>query len=476
MDRVSATACSPQPASPEDVAPAIGTGWRDSPTLPHIESPTLVAPPALPGFEILQEIGRGGMGVVYKARDLATNTIVAVKVLLSGAHAGVLERERFRREVSAAALPHANVVKLIRAGEHAGLPYLVLEYVADGTLADRLTGTPWTPVAAVRLVSELAAAVQFAHDRGIIHRDLKPANILFDGPTPKLTDFGLSKSSESSVLTRPVTETGAVLGTPSYISPEQATGDKEVGPASDVYSLGAILYELLTGRPPFDGKSTLDIVLKVLNDAPIAPTRFSPELPNDLEAIVLKCLHKNPAKRYASAAALAEDLQRHAAGEMVEARPASVSRRLLTWFGRRPRLTSAAATAAVMVLVLLGAASYAAASLRAAAERTAAAERAAEEAQAALERERQNAERERYYAAELRAKYDQLRLFLESFRPGKIVWTPDPKKPAQTICVQSCDLPDSKPDSKPEPRSTPGRQIGAAGPVLKLLATGWLHR
>ncbi len=469
MDRGLATACSPQTASPKDVAANAGAGWRDSPTLPHIETATSVAPPSLPGFEVLQELGRGGMGVVYKARDLANQQIVAVKVLLAGAHASALERERFRREVSAAALQHPNVVKLIRAGEHAGLPYIVLEHVDGGTLADRLVGTPWTPAAAVRLVSELAAAVQFAHDRGIIHRDLKPANILFAGETPKLTDFGLSKSLESSALARPVTETGAVLGTPSYISPEQATGDKEVGPASDVYSLGAILYELLTGRPPFDGRTTLDIVLKVLNDAPIPPSRFSPELPNDLEAIVLKCLHKNPAKRYASAAALVDDLHRHAVGESVEARPASVSRRLLSWFGRRPRLSGAAATAAVMVLVLLGGAAYAAASLRAAAERAEAAERAAEEARSALEAERKNAERERYYAAEMRAKYDQLRTFLESFRPGKIVWTPDPKKPMQTICVQACELP-PEPKTAPAP-ALPGRQISAA-PILRLLAAG----
>jgi eukaryotic-like serine/threonine-protein kinase len=472
MDRVAAIARSPQTASEKDVAANAGAGWRDSPTLPHVETATAIAPPSLPGFEILQEIGRGGMGVVYKARDLANQQIVAVKVLLAGAHAGALERERFRREVSAAALQHPNVVKLLRAGEHAGLPYIVLEYVDGGTLADRLVGTPWVPAAAVRLVAELAAAVRFAHDRGIIHRDLKPANILFAGDTPKLTDFGLSKSLESSAFARPVTETGAVLGTPSYISPEQATGDKEVGPASDVYSLGAILYELLTGRPPFDGKTTLDIVLKVLNDAPIPPTRFSPELPNDLEAIVLKCLHKNPAKRYSSVAALVDDLHRHAAGETVEARPASVSRRLLTWFGRRPRLSGAAATAAVMVLVLLGAGAYAAASLRAAADRAAAAERAAEEARVELERERQNAERERYYAAELRMKYDQLRTFLESFRPGKIVWTPDPKKPTHTICVQACE-------PAPEPKAAPalpGRQLGVAAPILRLLTVGLLKQ
>lgn len=438
MNRSTNPAQSPQTTAQPDVAVIVGAGWPNQPTLPHIETTTSVAPPVLPGFDVLQELGRGGMGVVYKARDLATNTVVAVKVLLAGAHAGALERERFRREISAAALRHPNVVTFLRAGDHAGLPYIVLEYVDGGTLADRLTGTPWTPTAAVKLVSELANAVQFAHDRGIIHRDLKPANILFANNTPKLTDFGLSKSLESSAMARPVTETGAVLGTPSYISPEQATGDKEVGPASDVYSLGAILYELLTGRPPFDGKTTLDIVLKVLNDAPIAPTRFSPELQNDLEAIVLKCLHKNPAKRYASAAALAADLNRHVAGEIVDARPPSVSRRLFTWFGRRPRLTTAAATTAVMVLLLFGVSAYAAGIIRESNERAAASAREAEQAKAQLERERQVAERERMYAAELRTKYDQLRTFLESFRPGKLVWVQDAKKPQQPVC---CELP-----------------------------------
>ncbi len=463
MNRSTNLAQSPQTTALPDVADIVATGWPNSPTLPHIETTTAIAPPMLPGFEVLQELGRGGMGVVYKARDLANNAIVAVKVLLAGAHAGVLERERFRREISAAALRHPNVVTFIRAGDHAGLPYIVLEYVDGGTLADRLTGAPWVPTAAVRLVAELANAGQFAHDRGIIHRDLKPANILFADKTPKLTDFGLSKSLETSAMARPVTETGAVLGTPSYISPEQATGDKEVGPASDVYSLGAILYELLAGRPPFDGKTTLDIVLKVLNDAPIAPTRFSPELPNDLEAIVLKCLHKNPAKRYSSAAALAADLNRHAAGEVVDARPPSVSRRLFTWFGRRPRLTTAVATTAVMVLVLLGVTAYAAASIRESNERAAASALEAKLAKAQLERERLAAERERMYAAELRAKYDQLRTFLESFRPGKLVWSLDLKKPQHPVC---CEVPADEPKATP---TIPALRLSALPATLRLL-------
>ncbi len=426
---------SPQRLSAKDVSAAAGTDWPDSPTLPHVESPTLIAPPQIPGFEILQELGRGGMGVVYKARNLANGAIVAVKVLLSGSHAGALERERFRREILAAALQHPNIVKLLGSGEHAGMPYLVLEYIDGGTLADRLTGTPWDPHTAAKLVIELASAVQYAHDRDFIHRDLKPANILFDADSPKVTDFGLSKSLGYSPLRRPVTETGAVLGTPSYISPEQATGEKEVGPASDVYSLGAILYELVTGRPPFDGKTTLDIVLKVLNDAPIPPTRHTPELPDDLEAIVLKCLHKNPAKRYGSAAALAEDLNRHIAGESVVARPAKVSRRFFAWLGRRPRLTTASVTAAVMVLFILGASAYAAVRIQEANARAAASRHEAERAKAELERVQRIAEQERQMAAELREKYEQLRTFLESFRPIKVVQSPPAPKKLEKICT-----------------------------------------
>jgi hypothetical protein len=483
MDRSTTSNSSPELLAVPDV-PAVGGGgtWLNAPTLPHVEAATHATLPSIPGFELLRELGRGGMGVVYQARNLANGQTVAVKVLIAGAHAGALERERFRREMSSAALQHPNIVKLLNAGEHHGLPYIVLEYVDGGTLADRLTGTPWSPTAAVKLVAHLAKAVQFAHARDIIHRDLKPANILFADDVPKLTDFGLSKTLGFTEGVRPVTETGAVLGTPSYISPEQATGDKEVGPASDVYSLGAILYELLTGRPPFDGKTTLDIVLKVLNDAPVAPTRFAPDLPTDLEAIVLKCLHKNPAKRYLSATDLLADLQRFLVGESVVARPPSVSRRLLTWFGRRPRLTTAAATTAVMLFLMLGVATYAVASIREATARAEAAALAAETAR--LEAERAKAEveyvravadQEHRQALELRAKYDQLRQFLESFRPGKLAWVIESKKPTppQPICVEACEAPE--PPAPQRAEAIPARHLSENPSLVKLLAVVLMH-
>ncbi|QEL14720.1 serine/threonine-protein kinase [Limnoglobus roseus] len=443
MERQLTTESSPELLAAAVVSTDDGPGsWVNALTLPHIETVVNSPLPSIPGFELLQELGRGGMGVVYKARDAMTGQIVAVKVLIAGSHAGALERERFRREMtSAAVLRHPNVVQLLNAGEHQGLPYLVLEHVDGGTLADRLNGTPWSPTAAVKLTAHLANAVQFAHAAGIIHRDLKPANILFAADVPKLADFGLSKALGVSDSARPITETGAVLGTPSYISPEQATGDKEVGPTTDVYSLGAILYELLTGRPPFDGKTTLDIVLKVLNDSPIAPTRFCPELPADLEAIVLKCLHKNPAKRYGTANELLADLQRFLVGETVVARPPSVTRRLFTWFSRRPRLTTVTAAAAVMLLLMLGLATYAVGSIReatrlaeVAAADAAVSRQEAEQAKAEVQTVRLVAEQDRRHATEIRAKYEQLRTFLESFRPGKMAGLLEPK-PAPSCIV-----------------------------------------
>ncbi len=437
MDRLPNPKHSPELVAGAGVSTDNGQeSWLNALTLPHIETVGPASLPTIPGFELLQEIGRGGMGVVYQARDAMTGQVVAIKVLLAGAHAGPLERERFRREMtSAAMLRHPNVVQLLNAGEHQGLPYLVLEHIDGGTLADRLNGTPWAPTAAVKLVAHLTNAVQFAHSHGVIHRDLKPANILFAADVPKLADFGLSKAVGTTNAARPATETGAVLGTPSYISPEQATGDKDLGPTTDVYSLGAILYELLTARPPFDGKTTLDIVLKVLNDSPVAPTRYAPELPGDLEAIVLKCLHKTPAKRYATAADLLADLHRFMVGDAVLARPPSVTRRLFTWFSRRPRLTTATATTAVMLLLMLGFAAYAIGSMREATRRAdqavaaaATSRQDADRARADADAIRATAEHDRRQATELRAKYEQLRGFLESFRPGKMAGVVEPMR------------------------------------------------
>ncbi len=321
------------------------------------------APPLVPGYEIVHEVGRGGMGVVYKARQLSLNRTVALKMILSGAHAGPTERERFRREAEAvAALQNPNIVQIFDIGEANGHPYLALEFVDGGSLAQRLSGEPWAPARAAELIETLARTMQFAHDAGIVHRDLKPGNILlangrcepaggFAGASPagshrpfasapKVTDFGLAKRLDETLDGGGGTRTGAVMGTPSYIAPEQASGKThDIGPPTDVYALGAILYELLTGRPPFRGETALDTVLQVMHDDPVPPKRLSPLVPRDLETICLKCLSKSANKRYADAVALADDLRRFLDGEPIRARPLSAWGRGVKWARRHPALT-----------------------------------------------------------------------------------------------------------------------------------------
>lgn len=285
-----------------------------TPTVPHPQTPHPE------GFEILGELGHGAMGVVYKARQTRLNRLVALKVVLAGAHAGSEELSRFRREAEATAtLQHPNVVQVFEVGEHGGCPYLVLEYVVGGSLAGRLDGTPLPAGGAAELIRALAQAVQHAHQRGILHRDLKPANVLIteDG-TPKIADFGLAKRLD---IDQSQTRTGAILGTPSYMAPEQAEGKtRELSPATDVYALGAILYECLTGRPPFRAASVLETLEQVRSQEPVPPRFLLPKVPRDLEAICLKCLQKEPGKRYPTAEALAQDLERFLQGEAVTVR------------------------------------------------------------------------------------------------------------------------------------------------------------
>jgi tetratricopeptide (TPR) repeat protein len=307
---------------------------------------------SVPGYEILGELGRGGMGVVYKARQVSLDRLVALKMVLAGAHAGPDALARFRAEAEAVArLQHPNIVQVYEIGASAGVPYFSLEFVEGGALDRRLDGTPRPPADAARLVETLARAVQEAHARGIVHRDLKPANVLVsaDG-TPKIADFGLAKRLDAEGNQ---TRSGAVLGTPSYMAPEQAGGKSIVGPAADIYSLGAVLYELLTGRPPFKAASALDTVLLVVSEEPVAPSRVVPRLPRDLETVCLKCLEKDPARRYASAAALAEDLHRFLAGEPILCRPTPWWERVLKWARRRPAAAALLGVSAVALGVLL---------------------------------------------------------------------------------------------------------------------------
>jgi hypothetical protein len=302
------------------------------------------------GYEVLRELGRGGMGVVYQARHLRLNRVVALKMILSGGHAGEQDLARFLAEAEAvAALQHAHVVQLFDFGQHEGLPFFTLEFVAGGSLADKFKDTPLTPGEAARVVEQIARGMHYAHQQGIVHRDLKPANVLLaeDG-TPKITDFGLAKRVE---VGSGLTASGAVMGTPSYMAPEQASGEgKRVGPAADVYALGAILYECLTDRPPFRAATALDTLLQVVAAEPVPVRQLQPEVPADLETICHKCLQKEPGKRYASAEELAEDLRRFQSGEPVRARPVGRVERTWRWCRRNPVV---AGLAAVVVLVLL---------------------------------------------------------------------------------------------------------------------------
>ncbi len=289
------------------------------------------------GHEILGELGRGGMGVVYKARQAGLNRVVALKMILAGSHASAHELFRFRAEAEAVArLQHPHIVQIYEVGEHEGLPYFSLEFCAAGSLASKTSGTPLPPQWAAEMVETLARAVHVAHQHGIVHRDLKPANVLVtaDG-TPKLTDFGLAKKLNDTGQTA----SGAILGTPSYMAPEQAQGKtKEIGPATDVYGLGAILYEFLTGRPPFLEATSWDTLAQVIHEEPVPPGRLQSGVPRDLETICLKCLEKDPRARYASAEALADDLASFQRGEDIAARPLSIPGRLARWTRRRPAL------------------------------------------------------------------------------------------------------------------------------------------
>lgn len=303
----------------------------------------------VPGYEIQGELGRGGMGVVYRARQIALNRTVALKMILAGAHASSDQRSRFQAEAeSVAQLLHPNIVQVFDVGEINGLPYIAFEFVPGHSLAATINRNPLPVARAIQLSEKLARAVQFAHAHGIIHRDLKPANILLTPEgEPKITDFGLAKRLEAGSSR---TRTGAVMGTPSYMAPEQARADRVVGIPADVYALGAILYELLTGRPPFTSPTTVETVQMVIQDEPIPPTRLVHSLPRDLETICLKCLEKEPQKRYASAAEFADELQRVVNHEPIRARRVSLIERGWRWCRRNTHVAALSAAVAMLFI------------------------------------------------------------------------------------------------------------------------------
>ncbi len=311
--------------------------------------------PSVPGYEVLRELKRGGMGVVYQARQFGFNRIVALKMILSGSHAGPDDLARFRIEQEAVArLQHPGIVQVFEVGECEGKPFFSMEFCPGGGLDGKLNGTPLPPAEAARLVEMLGRAVQAAHDKGVVHRDLKPANVLLaaDG-TPKVADFGLAKRMDAAGATLP----GAVMGTPSYMAPEQAAPEdvdgkpKEIGPAADTYALGAILYECLTGRPPFKAATAYETLVQVIADDPVPPRQLQSKTPRDLETICLKCLEKQPGRRYATAAELADELGRWRRGEPVRAQPPSLGYVL----GKQVRRYRMPLIAAAWVLLLFAA-------------------------------------------------------------------------------------------------------------------------
>jgi WD40 repeat protein len=360
------------------------------PTHPTAVTPAAAPPPSAKppfgGYELLDELAHGGMGIVYKARQIAADRIVALKMLLSGAWASPEQIERFRVEaVAAAKLDHPHILPIYEVGTHDEQHYFTMKFVTGGTLADRLKpyhnrGVPaellpeW-----VRTLTQVTRAIHFAHQHGILHRDLKPANILLDADgTPFVCDFGLAKNLVDD--TGQLTHTGAIMGTPAYMPPEQARAEATLTVAADVYGLGAMLFEVLTGRPPFVGRSAMEIVTRVMVDEPPSVRSLAPQSPRDLATIAAKCLEKRPQQRYESAGLLADELDRWLRGEPIAARPVSTTERVLRWCWRNPVVSGLVALVVVALVTGLGVAIHYA---QEAAERARVAELAQAEAKSA---------------------------------------------------------------------------------------------
>lgn len=408
--------CAPKPSSraarPDSTVETCSAATRHDRYATGRGAPPADALPDLPGYECLEELGRGGMAVVFKAIDRRLRRTVAIKTVRHDADEE--DRERLRREAEAlATLHHPNVVQVYQVLEHSGRLFVVSEYVPGGTLAAKTAGAPIAAAEAAALVETLARAVGWAHSRGIIHRDLKPSNVLIarDG-TPKIGDFGLAKRlGRDSELTRTgaddseLTRAGVIAGSPSYMAPEQVNCARDIGPAADVWALGAILYDLLTGRPPFRGATVLETLDLVRMADPVLPRRLVPKLPRDLETICLACLQKEPARRYASAESLADDLVRFQRGTPVKARPVGRPELLWRWTRRHPTVAALSLLLAFLSVAVTAASVWESAKFKAYADAVAAGERKA---------------RRLLFASDMRAAWDAIRY-------------EDPKRSAQLL-------------------------------------------